>query len=76
MKNLIRKGYITVKSIPPRRYAYYLTPKGFSEKTRLTYHLLQDYTRIYREARDNLRKPANSANKKSGLWVHEVVEIA
>lgn len=53
IKNLIRKGYITVKSIPPRRYAYYLTPKGFSEKTRLTYHLLQDYTRIYRQARAN-----------------------
>ena len=51
IKNLISKGFITVKSIPPRRYAYFLTPKGFAEKTRLTYHLLQDYTRIYREAR-------------------------
>lgn len=56
IKNLIRKGYITVKSIPPRRYAYYLTPTGFSEKTRLTYHLLQDYTRVYTQARTNLKK--------------------
>ncbi len=24
-----------VKAIPPKRYAYYLTPKGFTEKTRL-----------------------------------------
>jgi DNA-binding MarR family transcriptional regulator len=56
IKNLISKGYITVKAIPPKRYAYYLTPKGFAEKTRLTYDLLHDYTRIYRETRSNVKK--------------------
>jgi DNA-binding MarR family transcriptional regulator len=56
IKNLVAKGYITVKSIPSKRYAYYLTPKGFTEKTRLTYDLLHDYTRIYREAKVNLEK--------------------
>jgi DNA-binding MarR family transcriptional regulator len=56
VKNLIAKGYITVKNIPPKRYAYYLTPKGFAEKTRLAYDLLQDYTRIYREAKNNYRQ--------------------
>jgi DNA-binding MarR family transcriptional regulator len=55
VKNLIAKGYITVKAIPPKRYAYYLTPKGFTEKTRLTYDLLHDYTRVYREARKSLK---------------------
>lgn len=56
VKNLITKGYVRIKAIPPKRYAYYLTPKGFTEKTRLTYHLLQNYTRIYRQARSNLTK--------------------
>jgi DNA-binding MarR family transcriptional regulator len=56
IKNLVKKGYITVRAIPPKRYAYYLTPKGFTEKTRLTYNLLQDYTRIYREARSSVKK--------------------
>src|SRR5512147_3048397 len=56
IKNLVAKGYLTVKAIPPKRYAYYLTPKGFTEKTRLTYDLLHDYTRVYREARNNLKK--------------------
>jgi DNA-binding MarR family transcriptional regulator len=56
IKNLVKKGYITVKAIPPKRYAYYLTPKGLTEKTRLTYHLLHDYTRIYREAKSNLKE--------------------
>ena len=55
IKNLAAKGFITVKSIPPKRYAYYLTPKGFAEKTRLTYNMLNDYTRIYREARKGLK---------------------
>jgi DNA-binding MarR family transcriptional regulator len=59
IKNLIAKGYVTVKSIPPRRYGYFLTPKGFAEKTRLSYDLLHDYTRIYREARKNLKKLFN-----------------
>ncbi|OGW33621.1 MAG: hypothetical protein A2X58_08940 [Nitrospirae bacterium GWC2_56_14] len=55
IKNLVKKGYITVKAIPTKRYAYYLTPSGFTEKTRLTYHMLQDYTNIYRQARKNLQ---------------------
>jgi DNA-binding MarR family transcriptional regulator len=56
IKNLVAKGYITVRNIPTKRYAYYLTPKGFAEKSRLAYDLLQDYTRIYREARNNYRQ--------------------
>jgi len=56
IKNLVKKGFITVKTIPTKRYAYYLTPKGFAEKTRLTYDLLHDYTRVYREARNNFKQ--------------------
>jgi DNA-binding MarR family transcriptional regulator len=56
IKNLMAKGYITVRNIPSKRYAYYLTPKGFAEKSRLAYDLLQDYTRIYREAKNNYRQ--------------------
>jgi DNA-binding MarR family transcriptional regulator len=81
IKNLIAKGFITVKSIPTRRYAYFLTPKGFAEKTRLTYHLLQDYTRIYREARSGF-KDLFSALRNEGVkrvafaGADEVAEIA
>jgi DNA-binding MarR family transcriptional regulator len=81
IKNLVAKGFITVKAIPTRRYAYYLTPKGFAEKTRLTYDLLQDYTRIYREARSGF-KGLFSELKTSGVkrvafaGADEVAEIA
>ena len=81
IKNLIAKGYITVKSIPPKRYTYYLTPKGLAEKTRLTYDLLHDYTRIYREARRNLKtlfKRLSNEGIKRVIFagVDEVAEIA
>jgi DNA-binding MarR family transcriptional regulator len=81
IKNLVSKGYVTVKAIPARRYSYYLTPKGFAEKTRLTYHLLQDYTRIYRETRESLKKLfrelSNDGMKRVVFaGVDEVAEIA
>ncbi|NCO67226.1 MAG: transcriptional regulator [Nitrospirae bacterium CG_4_10_14_0_8_um_filter_41_23] len=59
IKNLVSKGYITVKAVPPKRYAYYLTPKGFAEKTRLTYHHLQNFTNLYREARRDFKELFN-----------------
>jgi DNA-binding MarR family transcriptional regulator len=81
LKNLISKGFITVKSIPPRRYAYFLTPKGFAEKTRLSYEMLRDYTRIYREARSGF-KDLFSELRNDGIkhvtfaGADEVAEIA
>ena len=81
IKNLVKKGYITVRAIPPKRYTYYLTPKGFTEKTRLTYHLLHDYTRIYREARSSVKKlfhDMERAGMKKVVFAgaDEVAEIA
>jgi DNA-binding MarR family transcriptional regulator len=81
IKNLISKGYINIKTIPSRRYAYYLTPKGFSEKSRLTYNLLQDYTRIFREARRDFKRLFRELHNKDVKRVvfagaDEVAEIA
>jgi DNA-binding MarR family transcriptional regulator len=81
IKNLIAKGYITVKAIPSKRYAYYLTPKGFTEKTKLTYDLLHDYTRVYREARKNLKQlfhelEASGVKKIVFAGADETAEIA
>jgi len=81
IKNLIAKGYVTVKSIPRKRYLYFLTPEGFAEKTRLTYHLLQDYTRIYREARSNLKSlfhdlRSSGVKKVVFAGADEVAELA
>lgn len=51
LKRCVRKGYIKVSQIPRRRYAYYLTPKGFAEKARLTSQYLSYSFTFFREAR-------------------------
>jgi DNA-binding MarR family transcriptional regulator len=81
LKNLVSKGYVTIKTIPAKRYTYYLTPKGFSEKTRLTYQLLQDYTNIYKEARRDFQElfhelSLSGVKKVVFAGVDEVAEIA
>jgi hypothetical protein len=47
----IKKGLIRVKKIPARRYAYYLTPKGFAEKSRLAIALISNSFHSFRQAR-------------------------
>ena len=64
IKNLVSKGYITIKTIPAKRYAYFLTPKGFTEKTRLTYHHLQNFTNLYKEARRDFKELFGSFYEK------------
>ena len=51
LKRCVRKGYIKVGQIPPNRYAYYLTPHGFSEKSRLTAEYLSSSFTFFRRAR-------------------------
>lgn len=36
IKRMVRRGWIKLGKVPPRRIGYYLTPKGFAEKARLT----------------------------------------
>ncbi len=36
LKRMVRRGWIRLKKVPPRRIGYYLTPKGFAEKAKLT----------------------------------------
>lgn len=81
IKNLVSKGYITIKTIPSKRYAYYLTPTGFAEKSRLTYHHLQNFTNLYKEARRDFKKLFSRLHKegvKSVVFagVDESAEIA
>ena len=81
IKNLISKGYITIKNIPSKRYAYYLTSQGFAEKSRLTYKHLQNFTSLYKIARKdfrNLFRRLEKENVKTVVFcgVDEVTEIA
>lgn len=53
LKRCIRKGFIKITEAPANRYLYYLTPQGFSEKSRLTAKYLSHSFAFYRRAGDS-----------------------
>ena len=50
----LQKGWIKLRQVPRQRYLYYITPKGFAEKARLTADFLFYSYRFYRDARADL----------------------
>jgi DNA-binding MarR family transcriptional regulator len=55
VKRLAHKGYFKITTIPRNRVSYILTPKGFAEKTRLSYEFIQYSFRFYKRARAKLK---------------------
>ena len=53
LKTLVHKGFVTVKSMPRNRYAYLLTPKGFTEKSRLAFQHLSNFNKLYSVTRQD-----------------------
>lgn len=51
LRRCVRKGLIKVSQVPLNRYAYYLTPQGFAEKSRLTAEYLSVSFNFFRRAR-------------------------
>jgi DNA-binding MarR family transcriptional regulator len=51
LRRCIKKGLVKVSQVPARRYAYYLTPKGFAEKSRLTVEYLSSSFGFFRQAK-------------------------
>ena len=51
LKRCVRKGLVKVSQAPARRYAYYLTPHGFAEKSRLTVEYLSSSFSFFRQAK-------------------------
>lgn len=51
LKRSIKKGLIKAKQAPANRYVYYLTPKGFAEKSQLTARYLTMSFDFFRHAR-------------------------
>jgi DNA-binding MarR family transcriptional regulator len=50
IKRLATKGYVKITTIPRNRVRYILTPKGFAEKSRLTYEFIQYSFHFYKKA--------------------------
>ena len=50
LKRCVKKGWIKITTAPANRYLYYLTPKGFAEKSRLTGEFLTTSLALVRQS--------------------------
>lgn len=66
IKRAMRKGYVKAKSAPAKRWAYYLTPRGFAEKSRLVAEYLEVSLSLFRQAREEYERLFRHA-ERSGL---------
>lgn len=67
LRRLVRKGYVKCVNVQSNRLRYLLTPKGLTEKTRLTYEFMEYSLVLYSQVRQHLRKvlaPCAFENRK------------
>ena len=81
LKRCVKKGLIKVQQAPANRFAYYLTPQGFTEKSQLTAQYLSMSFDFYRNARlqcaDVLSACSDKGWNRIGLvGASDLVEIA
>ena len=81
VKRLTNKGYVKITQIPSGRYAYYLTPEGFFEKSRLVSKYIANSVQFLGEVRKDYEKIAEKlkaeGQKNIGcVGTGEILEIA
>jgi predicted transcriptional regulator len=81
LKRCIKKGLVKVHDAPSRRYAYYLTPQGFAEKSRLTVEFLSSSFSFFRMAKSDCARvfetaKASGCNKLVLAGKSDLAEIA
>ena len=65
LKRCVKKGFIKIQQAPKNRYLYYLTPKGFSEKAKLTAEFLTSSFTFFRKSRDQIEEILDHCIKKN-----------
>jgi DNA-binding MarR family transcriptional regulator len=56
IKRLYKKGHIKIKTLPRHRIKYIITPKGITEKARLTYTYINYSIKYFKEIRANIER--------------------
>lgn len=64
LKRCVRKGWIKVQQVPRRRYAYYLTPQGFAEKSRLAGEYFSSSFNFFRRARGQMSELISQCDER------------
>jgi DNA-binding MarR family transcriptional regulator len=81
LNRCIKKGLVKASQAPARRYAYYLTPQGFAEKSRLTVEYLSSSFGFFRQAKADCAAELQLARQRklrrlAMLGVSDLAEIA
>jgi DNA-binding MarR family transcriptional regulator len=81
LKRLVRKGYIKCVNVNPNRILYLITPKGITEKARLTYMFIDYSLQLYKDVRAHLRDvieplARNGASRIAIYGTGEAAELA
>ena len=80
LKRMVRRGWIRLTKVPPRRIGYYLTPKGFAEKASLTMTFLSynihHYSNLKAKITEKLLEMESEGVKRVIFWgVSDEMEI-
>jgi len=70
LKRLAEKELFTVSTVPKNRIKYILTPKGVTEKSRLTYAYIQFSLHAYIDARHKIKR---TLQKLEASGIHDIV---
>jgi DNA-binding MarR family transcriptional regulator len=81
LKRCVKKGLVKIGEAPARRYAYYLTPHGFAEKSRLTVEYLSSSFSFFRRAGEDCSSVLKIAHARGWhrvalVGVSDLAEIA
>ena len=81
VRRCVKKGYVKVSNIQKNRIQYLITPKGITEKTRLTYEFLDYSLYMYRMVRILLQETVSGLATAGGedviiFGIGEVAEVA
>jgi len=81
LRRLIKKGFIRMVGVNPRRIKYFVTPEGVREKTQLAYRFFGRNLHFYKEVRCDIEaritEAANATSTSVAIYgVGELSEIA
>ncbi len=80
LQRLIKRGFIKMVGVNPRRIKYHITPKGLSEKTQLAYRFFGLNFHFYKEVRNDIEarivRATNGSKTRIAIYgVDELSEI-
>jgi DNA-binding Lrp family transcriptional regulator len=78
LKRLIKKGFIKMVGVNPRRIRYHITPEGIRKKTQLAYRFFSRNFHFYKEIRNDIEsRIAKAANgMETGIAIYGVGELS